>query len=61
MEGLRCSARGIECASASSYGAGTSASESHEGSDGRKIGHGGVPARECGPKDRNFGQVCKHL
>jgi hypothetical protein len=40
-EGLRCGAGGIECASASYYGTGTSVSESHEGSDRFEMGYGG--------------------
>src|ERR1035441_4431454 len=40
-EGTRCGAGGIECASASTDGAGTSVSESQEGSDWFEIGHGG--------------------
>ena len=39
-EGLQCGAGGIECASASTDGAGTSGYESHEGSDWFEIGHG---------------------
>ena len=39
-EGLQCGAGGIECASASADGAGTSGYESQEGSDWFEIGHG---------------------
>ena len=39
-EGIRCGVGEIGCASASTDGAGTSGSESHEGSDWFEIGHG---------------------
>ena len=39
-EGLQCGAGGIECASASTDGAGTSGYESQEGSDWFEMGHG---------------------
>jgi hypothetical protein len=62
MERMRCGAGEIERASASDYGAGTSGSESHEGSDMFEIGHGGSRLiQERGPKDRNSSHICKHL
>ena len=47
-EGLRCGAGEIECASASTDGAGTSGPQSHEGSDWFDIGHGGSWLRNAG-------------
>ena len=40
MEGLWCGAGGIDCASASADGLGTSGPESHEGSNWFELGHG---------------------
>ena len=45
---MRCDAGEIEYASASTYGEGTSGSESHEGSDWLEIGHGGSRLRNAG-------------
>ena len=47
-EGIRCGVGEIGCASASTDGAGTSGSESHEGSDWFEIGHGGSRLRNAG-------------
>ena len=48
MEGIRCGAGEIECASASTDGAETSGSELHEGCDWFEIGCGGSRLRNAG-------------